>query len=50
LILVDAGLGAPSGDRASRLLPGLSKAGVAPAAITKVLITHMHGDHVRIEL
>ena len=45
-ILVDAGLGAPSGDRASRLGEGLKRIGVAPEEITMVLITHMHGDHI----
>jgi len=46
LILIDAGMGAPSGDRASRLIDGLKQAGVAPEQITLVLITHMHGDHI----
>ncbi|MCL1874978.1 MAG: MBL fold metallo-hydrolase [Synergistaceae bacterium] len=45
-ILIDAGNGTPSGDRASRLGEGLKHIGVAPEEITKVLITHMHGDHI----
>jgi glyoxylase-like metal-dependent hydrolase (beta-lactamase superfamily II) len=45
-ILVDAGLGAPSGDRASRLNEGLKSIGVTPEEITIILITHMHTDHI----
>ncbi|MDR1740956.1 MAG: MBL fold metallo-hydrolase [Synergistaceae bacterium] len=45
-VLVDAGLGAPSGDRASHLLPLLKEIGVSPEDVTLVLITHMHGDHI----
>jgi glyoxylase-like metal-dependent hydrolase (beta-lactamase superfamily II) len=46
IILIDTGLGAPSGDRASRLGEGLKQAGTAPEDVTLVLITHMHGDHI----
>jgi len=46
MILIDAGLGAPSGDRASRLGEGLKRIGVTPEEITLILITHMHGDHI----
>ena len=45
-ILIDTGNGIPSGERASRLGEGLNHIGVAPEEITKVLITHMHGDHI----
>ena len=45
-ILIDTGMGAPSGDRASQLIPGLKEAGVAPEDVTLILITHMHGDHI----
>jgi glyoxylase-like metal-dependent hydrolase (beta-lactamase superfamily II) len=45
-ILIDAGLGEPSGERASLLMAGLERIGVAPEDITLVLITHMHGDHI----
>lgn len=42
IVLVDTGYGAPRGIT----LASLTKAGVAPAAITDVLISHGHGDHV----
>ena len=45
-ILIDTGLGAPSGERASRLDEGLERIGVTPEEITMILITHMHGDHI----
>ena len=41
VVLVDTGYGTPRGI----LLASLAKAGIAPAAITDVLITHGHGDH-----
>jgi glyoxylase-like metal-dependent hydrolase (beta-lactamase superfamily II) len=43
LVLIDTGLG-PKFHGA--LLESLHQAGVKPAAITDVLITHSHGDHV----
>lgn len=46
LVLIDTGLGLPSGDRASHLLPNLAKAGLSPEKVKTVLITHMHPDHV----
>ncbi|MDR1049069.1 MAG: MBL fold metallo-hydrolase [Synergistaceae bacterium] len=45
-ILIDAGLGEPSGARASQLPEALSQIGVDPGDVTLVLITHMHGDHI----
>ncbi len=42
LVLVDTGYGGPRGI----MLASLAKAGVAPDAITDVLISHGHGDHV----
>lgn len=42
LVLVDTGYGAPRGI----LLASLARAGIAPAAITDILISHGHGDHV----
>lgn len=46
LILIDAGLGAASGDKASHLLDRLKLIGVSPEQITSVLVTHMHPDHI----
>jgi glyoxylase-like metal-dependent hydrolase (beta-lactamase superfamily II) len=43
IVLIDTGLGAGAH---GVLLASLAKAGVAPADITDVLITHSHGDHV----
>jgi glyoxylase-like metal-dependent hydrolase (beta-lactamase superfamily II) len=42
LVLIDTGLGPKTG---GVLQTSLAKAGVAPGAITDVLITHTHGDH-----
>jgi glyoxylase-like metal-dependent hydrolase (beta-lactamase superfamily II) len=43
LLLIDTGLGPKAH---GGLLGSLQEAGVKPAAITDVLITHSHGDHV----
>ena len=45
-VLVDTGAGGSMGPGAGRLPASLHAAGVAPAAIGTVLLTHMHGDHV----
>ena len=47
-ILVDAGLGVefPDFPRAGRLAPRLEAAGVDPASVTDVVLTHMHMDHI----
>ncbi|PZN96682.1 MAG: MBL fold metallo-hydrolase [Alphaproteobacteria bacterium] len=42
VVLVDTGYGAPRGI----MLDSLARAGVAPAAVTDILISHGHGDHV----
>ncbi|MDR2391487.1 MAG: MBL fold metallo-hydrolase [Planctomycetota bacterium] len=42
IVMIDAGLGA----EASRLPPGLTRAGIDPARIDLILITHMHADHI----
>ncbi|MDR1978641.1 MAG: MBL fold metallo-hydrolase [Synergistaceae bacterium] len=46
VILIDTGLGEPSGDRASGLLSGLSQIGISPESVTLILVTHMHADHI----
>lgn len=43
LLLIDTGLGPRAG---GSLIPSLARAGVAPEAVTDVLITHSHPDHV----
>src|SRR5689334_18353250 len=47
-ILIDAGLGAefPDFPRAGQLALRLQAAGIDPASVTDVVLTHMHMDHV----
>ncbi|MDL2275391.1 MBL fold metallo-hydrolase [Desulfosarcina sp. OttesenSCG-928-G10] len=45
-ILIDAGLGGASEAHATGMMAGLKAAGILPERITKVLLTHMHGDHI----
>jgi glyoxylase-like metal-dependent hydrolase (beta-lactamase superfamily II) len=47
-ILIDAGMGAefPDLKKAGRLVPRLEAAGIDLAAVTDVVLTHMHMDHV----
>lgn len=49
-ILVDLALGAGphqnAGGAMGQMLDGLAEAGVAPADVDTILITHMHGDHI----
>lgn len=45
-VLIDAGAGAAFGDKAGKLTSSLAEAGIDPAAITDVLISHGHPDHV----
>jgi len=45
LVLIDAGGGGALGPSAGRLLGNLRAAGVEPAAIDTVLLTHLHPDH-----
>ena len=42
-VLIDTGLGPKVG---GVLMQSIAQAGVAPASVTDVLITHSHGDHV----
>lgn len=41
-ILFDTGMGAPD----SRLMDGLASAGVSPADVDYLYLTHFHGDHI----
>lgn len=45
-VLIDAGAGSAMGEGAGKLTASLAVAGIAPSAITDVLISHGHGDHV----
>src|ERR1700755_752671 len=47
-ILVDAGIGGefPDLERAGLLAQRLEAAGIEPASVTDVVLTHMHMDHV----
>ena len=46
LVLFDAGAGAAFGPGAGKLPQSLRAAGIDPATITDVAISHSHGDHV----
>jgi glyoxylase-like metal-dependent hydrolase (beta-lactamase superfamily II) len=46
VLLFDTGAGANFGSGAGRLLASLREAGIDPASVTDVFISHAHGDHV----
>lgn len=46
VLLFDAGAGANMGPSAGKLSASMATAGVAPATITDIFISHSHGDHV----
>lgn len=46
VVLVDAGVGKYPGEDSGHLLEGLKKAGVDPAQVDLILITHFHFDHI----
>jgi glyoxylase-like metal-dependent hydrolase (beta-lactamase superfamily II) len=45
-VLVDTGCGAKFDSTAGRLAANLSAAGIAPASIDAVVVTHLHPDHL----
>lgn len=45
IILLDTGLGYDDADGKSQLHNNLTKAGINPAQVTKVLMSHLHKDH-----
>lgn len=46
VVLVDAGAGTAYGPEQGNFLKALGAAGVRPEAVTDILVTHMHGDHI----
>jgi glyoxylase-like metal-dependent hydrolase (beta-lactamase superfamily II) len=46
LILVDTGCGTLFGPTTGRLTANLANAGLTPAQVTAVVLTHAHGDHI----
>jgi len=46
VLLFDAGAGSNMGPGAGKLSASMAAAGVAPATITDIFISHSHGDHV----
>jgi beta-lactamase superfamily II metal-dependent hydrolase len=47
VILVDTGTGPRHQPTAGRLAANLRAAGIQPAAVTKIVLTHGHPDHLR---
>jgi glyoxylase-like metal-dependent hydrolase (beta-lactamase superfamily II) len=45
-VLIDTGAGDSFGPGAGKLFQRLAAAGISPAAIDAVVISHMHGDHI----
>jgi len=45
-VLIDTGTGGAFGATNGKLVANLANMGVAPADITAVIITHLHGDHM----
>jgi glyoxylase-like metal-dependent hydrolase (beta-lactamase superfamily II) len=46
VLLFDTGAGTNMGPTAGKLLASMTTAGIAPATITDIFISHAHGDHV----
>ena len=46
VMLFDTGAGANMGANGGKLLQSMAGAGIAPATITDIFISHVHGDHV----
>lgn len=46
ITLIDAGAGAAFGPTAGRHLAALEAAGVTPDTVTRIVLTHMHPDHI----
>jgi glyoxylase-like metal-dependent hydrolase (beta-lactamase superfamily II) len=46
LILFDTGLGGLGGPTSGMMIPNMKAAGIDPASIDAVVISHFHGDHI----
>lgn len=46
IIVFDAGSGAALGNNSGRFVKNLQAAGIEPEAVTDILITHLHVDHI----
>ncbi|RYC28810.1 MBL fold metallo-hydrolase [Lichenibacterium minor] len=46
VVLIDTGMGAGAGPAAGRLPASLAAAGIDAAAVSSVIISHFHGDHI----
>jgi glyoxylase-like metal-dependent hydrolase (beta-lactamase superfamily II) len=46
IVLFDTGTGAGAGESGGKLLGSMNEAGVAPASVTDILISHLHFDHI----
>lgn len=46
VLLFDTGAGGTAGEAAGKLLASMNEAGIDPASVTDVFISHAHGDHI----
>jgi Zn-dependent hydrolases, including glyoxylases len=46
VLLFDTGVGSGGGEAAGKLLDSMSEAGIDPASVTDIFISHSHGDHI----
>jgi glyoxylase-like metal-dependent hydrolase (beta-lactamase superfamily II) len=46
VLLFDTGAGTTAGEAAGKLLASLNEAGIEPASVTDIFISHAHGDHI----
>lgn len=46
VMLFDTGVGSGGGENAGKLVTSMKEAGIDPASVTDIFISHLHGDHV----